>query len=354
MFSYVFGMSRKDSGIALASTEQAKCSEYFHQATPYPSETKPCAGKHHATPFHVCKDCITTAASCQRKRGKLEGGGYGENVLQKDLCKELCLKCTAHARSQPDINGKGCCCTSNWYCFECRDVISFRGQVVGEDTVDRETKQPHRRAGKEHHFCPGCEGFFQIVNEKNHAQMCMGCREILREAVITSRDEDERDAMCPKDIPYAPLQSPNYCGCPPGLKTRQLADEEVAPDEMPAAQLVAVEEATNEITAAPTSPGASKLIEWNFPRSSGVKIGPPKPGANGASDLQTRHMLRCFAYSAQFCCWICGDKGHATESCQPKLLLPEEREGEALLGQLMSTQVEDNEEMGLGDLSGWQ
>ena len=154
--------------------------------------------------------------------------------------------------------------------------------------------------------------------------------------------DDMRDEMCPKEVPYPPLKSPNYFGAPSELRTRPLAEEEVGPDEIPPNQLMAVEVAANTNTANPPSASSSKVIDWNFPRTPEVKIGPPREGANATSDVLTRQLIRDYIMYGAHGCWICGSDQHALWHCEDD----EEHEGQQIMECLNETIDEDLRTLG--------
>ncbi|KIW02666.1 uncharacterized protein PV09_06103 [Verruconis gallopava] len=324
------GQARKDSKF-LSTVETPRCSEYFHEPNQEKfAELRLCTGKYHTEPHYVCRDCIAESSSWIYKPGRSSKPDEKEQIariIQKGREKMLCSSCTATAIAHPAHDGSGCRCESEWLCFECRDVISWKGQL---ETFDIHSLEQNIRCGllgeanEEVHLCPGCEGFFTVVQdgEASHARVCLACKRIGFESTQPTRV----DPVVQEDAPYPPLRSPNWSGFPPRLRRTSIIDESVAPSANPSA-LFEVEDAANE---APASPGDIAIPEWNFPRSPRVKVGPPTPGALAPPEREVRKLLRLYARYDFGWCWVCGRQGHSSPNC------PQLREGICTEGRMMA------------------
>src|SRR5689334_5603088 len=107
--------------------------------------------------------------------------------------------------------------------------------------------------------------------------------------------------------------------------------------------------------AASIKPSSSKVVEWNFPPSPSVEIGPPEPGVHSGDDLPVRDMLRKLTRCRKRCCTGCltGYEdlekciNHMSEDCSELHQTPL-IEGAALFHRLIEQEESRQCEVGVG------
>ena len=335
-------LASRDSSMADAtSITNVKCSEYFHEKDAATSTTRPCMGKNHAKPHYVCAACIEKSRRWRAKITRATASNISYRIFMGNFPKPLCRKCSATAAKRTPSARSKCRCTTpetSWYCFECADVISWSARVQHLDIV--EIVKRHGEGAMK--LCPGCEGWYKMTDITQHYSVCMACKDVYRDAHV---DDDKITEPPTMNEPYPPLQSPTWMGHIPPIRRQGISYDNIAPDAIPPSALQIVEKAINTTAAMPTTRGPFPVPEWEFPRSSGVKIGPPKEGASAVSDALARHILR--SHFADGRCWV-GTHGkdliHESDDCAE---LSSNREIKELARTLWMTEEADNKELGI-------
>lgn len=314
---------RKDSAFpsssSLSSIAQPKCSEYFHDYEAAVSETHECVGKYHTQTHYVCKTCIDTSSAWTYKSDDRSHPPCESPAILTEIWRALCQPCMKAAQSLSGNYRIGCHCADEWRCFECRDVIAFRGFAADGDIAYIEAKKKKwirelRQEDKpipcnKTSLCPGCETWFHCLIRQDHAHMCMGCKGIVFGEETASQHQETAERLC------APLQSPNWGSAAPSNRYNALIDETIAPDEQPSARLAISGSQTDEFTYDLSPSNKLTIVEWNFPRSGAVKVGLQPQDIDAASNLETRNYLRDqIAYDSSRCL-ICGTEDHGTYYC---------------------------------------